>query len=139
MKTLDRYIIKKFLGTFFLSLALIIVIAVVFDISEKIDDFLERHAPLFAIVFQYYLNFIPSLEYKLTSSVNFNTSAGYPYQNLRSDNAWWRWSHPLTTWRVGFGWAITRDIYINPYVNFFMESPAFNTASASFNTTFSIF
>src|SRR6185295_1295994 len=38
---------------------LIIVIAVVFDISEKIDDFLERHAPLYAIVFQYYLNFIP--------------------------------------------------------------------------------
>lgn len=59
MKILDRYIIKKFLGTFFLSLALIIVIAVVFDISEKIDDFLERHAPLYAIVFQYYLNFIP--------------------------------------------------------------------------------
>ncbi len=59
MKTLDKYIIKKFLGTFFLSLALIIVIAVVFDISEKIDDFLERHAPLSAIVFQYYLNFIP--------------------------------------------------------------------------------
>ncbi|MCX6291950.1 MAG: LptF/LptG family permease [Bacteroidetes bacterium] len=59
MKTLDKYIIRKFLGTFFLSLALIIVIAVVFDISEKIDDFLERHAPFTAIVFQYYLNFIP--------------------------------------------------------------------------------
>jgi len=59
LKTLDKYIIKKFLGTFFLSLALIIVIAVVFDISEKIDDFLERHAPLYAIVFKYYLNFIP--------------------------------------------------------------------------------
>ncbi len=59
MKTLDKYIIRKFLGTFFLSLALIIVIAVVFDISEKIDDFIERHAPFHAIVFQYYLNFIP--------------------------------------------------------------------------------
>lgn len=59
MKTLDKYIIKKFLGTFFLSLALIILIAVVFDISEKIDDFLERKAPLNAIVFKYYLNYIP--------------------------------------------------------------------------------
>ena len=59
MKILDRYIIRKFLGTFFLSLALIIVIAVVFDISEKLDDFIERKAPLNAIIFDYYLNFIP--------------------------------------------------------------------------------
>ncbi len=59
LKKLDRYIIRKFLGTFFFSLALIIVIAVVFDISEKLDDFIERKAPLRAIVFDYYFNFIP--------------------------------------------------------------------------------
>ena len=59
LKILDRYIIKKFLGTFFFSLALIIVIAVVFDISEKLDDFIERKAPFKAIVFDYYFNFIP--------------------------------------------------------------------------------
>ena len=59
MKILDKYIIKKFLGTFFFSLALIIVIAVIFDISEKLDDFIERKAPFHAIVFDYYFNFIP--------------------------------------------------------------------------------
>jgi lipopolysaccharide export system permease protein len=59
LKILDRYIIRKFLGTFFFSLALIIVIAVVFDISEKLDDFIERKAPFKAIFFDYYLNFIP--------------------------------------------------------------------------------
>jgi lipopolysaccharide export system permease protein len=58
-KLLDVYIIKKFLGTFIFSLALIISIAVIFDISEKLDDFLERQAPLKAIIFDYYLNFIP--------------------------------------------------------------------------------
>lgn len=59
IKILDWYIIRKFLGTFFFALGLIITIAIVFDISEKIDDFLERDAPLRAIVFDYYLNFIP--------------------------------------------------------------------------------
>ncbi len=59
IKILDLYIIRKFLGTFFFALGLIITIAIVFDISEKIDDFLERDAPLRAIVFDYYLNFIP--------------------------------------------------------------------------------
>ena len=59
LKRIDYYIIKKFLGTFFLAIALIISIAVVFDVSEKIDDFMEKNAPLGAIVFDYYLNFIP--------------------------------------------------------------------------------
>ena len=59
LKRIDYYIIRKFLGTFFLAIALIISIAVVFDVSEKIDDFMEKNAPLSAIVFDYYLNFIP--------------------------------------------------------------------------------
>ncbi len=59
MRKLDWYIIKKFLGTFFFSITLILLIVVVFDISEKIDDFIEKQAPLKAIIFEYYLNFIP--------------------------------------------------------------------------------
>ncbi|MBS0011262.1 MAG: LptF/LptG family permease [Bacteroidales bacterium] len=58
-KTLDVYIIKKFLGTFFLALVLIMCVAIIFDFSEKIDDFLEKEAPVRAIIFDYYLNFIP--------------------------------------------------------------------------------
>ena len=59
VKKLDLYIIKKFLGTYFFAILLIICIAVVFDFSEKIDDFLENNAPFKSIIFDYYLNFIP--------------------------------------------------------------------------------
>ena len=59
LKRLDRYIIKKFLGTYIFMIALIISIAVVFDINEKIDKFMTNNASLQAIVFDYYLNFIP--------------------------------------------------------------------------------
>lgn len=59
IKKIDRYIIRKFLGTFFLSLMLILTIAVVFDFAEKIDNFMERNAPVKAIIFDYYMNFIP--------------------------------------------------------------------------------
>lgn len=58
-KILDWYIIRQFLGTFIFSLVLILSIAVIFDFSEKIDDFIQKQAPLKAIVFDYYLNFIP--------------------------------------------------------------------------------
>jgi lipopolysaccharide export system permease protein len=59
IKIIDVYIIRKFLGTFFFSLVLILVIAVVFDFAEKIDNFMEKSAPVKAIIFDYYLNFIP--------------------------------------------------------------------------------
>ncbi|MDC0249751.1 LptF/LptG family permease [Flavobacteriales bacterium] len=59
MKKLDWYIIKKFLGTFFFSLALILLIVIIFDISEKIDDFLKHEVSLATIIFEYYFNFIP--------------------------------------------------------------------------------
>ena len=58
-KRIDIYIIKKFLGTYVFSIGLIVVLAVVFDLNEKIDKLIENEAPAKAIVFDYYLNFIP--------------------------------------------------------------------------------
>ncbi|PJA06728.1 MAG: hypothetical protein COX70_08900 [Flavobacteriales bacterium CG_4_10_14_0_2_um_filter_32_8] len=59
LKKIDVYIIKKFLGTFFFTLLLIICVIIVFDVSEKLQEFIERKAPLKAIAFDYYLNFVP--------------------------------------------------------------------------------
>lgn len=59
MKILDKYIIKKFLGTYFFIVAIILAIVIVFDLVEKVDDFMDSHAPLGAIVFDYYLNLLP--------------------------------------------------------------------------------
>ena len=59
VKTIDWYIIKKFLTTYFFAIALIISISIVFDVNENLSKFTEYHAPLKAIVFDYYLNFIP--------------------------------------------------------------------------------
>lgn len=59
LSRLDRYIVGKFLGTYFFSIVLIISIAVVFDINENIDKFLQHDVPMHEILFDYYLNFIP--------------------------------------------------------------------------------
>ena len=56
---LDWYIIRKFLVTFFVALAFLSLLIVIFDISEKIEDFVRKEAPLKEIVFDYYLNFVP--------------------------------------------------------------------------------
>ena len=59
VKKIDRYIIKKFIGTYFYSIALIISISIVFDINENLAKFSTNNAPLRAIVFDYYANFVP--------------------------------------------------------------------------------
>lgn len=56
-KILDRYIIKKFLGTYVFSIMLLLAIVVMFDVNEKLDSFLE--APLRETLFDYFLNFLP--------------------------------------------------------------------------------
>ena len=58
-KKLDWYIMKKFLMSFFIAILLIIVIVIIFDVSEKIEKFVNNEAPLHAIIFDYYVNFIP--------------------------------------------------------------------------------
>lgn len=59
LKRLDWYIIGKFLGTFFFSIVLILSIAIVFDLTEKMDAFFENQAPLREIILDYYLPFVP--------------------------------------------------------------------------------
>jgi len=58
-RTIDIYITKKFLGTFFYAIALILSIAIVFDMSENLDEFLSKDISWGTIISQYYLNFIP--------------------------------------------------------------------------------
>ncbi|HLO91503.1 MAG TPA: LptF/LptG family permease [Lentimicrobium sp.] len=71
MKKLDWYIIRKFLGTFFYAIALLAVIIIIFDFSEKVDDFIEKKPSVSAIVFQYYFNFIPFFINKFSALFTF--------------------------------------------------------------------
>lgn len=59
LSIIDRYIIMKYLKTFFYSVLLFTLIAIFIDISEKMDDFIKRKPPLSVLVFDYYIYFIP--------------------------------------------------------------------------------
>jgi lipopolysaccharide export system permease protein len=79
LKKLDWYIIFKFLGTFLFTILLFTAIAIVIDITEKIDDFLENDLSFLYIVGKYYMHFVPWIVLMLSSlfvliSVVFFTS-----------------------------------------------------------------
>lgn len=59
MKKIDKYIFRRYIGTFLFSISLLILIVIVFDVSENIDCFIKNNATLNEVVFHYYIPFIP--------------------------------------------------------------------------------
>lgn len=57
IKILDLYILKKFLGTYFMATILFLAVIAMFDVTEKLDAFLT--APLKETLFDYFLSFLP--------------------------------------------------------------------------------
>jgi lipopolysaccharide export system permease protein len=55
---LDKYIIRKFLSTFFFMLGIIMLLAMVFDIAERLNEFLGNQATITEVILGYYLNFL---------------------------------------------------------------------------------
>ncbi|WP_419800977.1 LptF/LptG family permease [Mucilaginibacter sp.] len=71
LKIIDWYIINKYLGTFVFTLGIFLVIIIVFDISEKLDDFLKNHLSFWFVVTHYYFGFIPFYLNFLSPLINF--------------------------------------------------------------------
>lgn len=71
IKIIDWYIIKKYLGTYVFTLGIFVIISIVFDISEKLDDFLKSAATSSQIIFEYYGGFIPFYLNFLSPLINF--------------------------------------------------------------------
>lgn len=68
---IDWYIIRKFIGTYFFTIFLLVIVVLIFDAAERMDDFIELHAPLSAILFSYYLNFIPFFINQFSGLITF--------------------------------------------------------------------
>ncbi|MBA4851774.1 LptF/LptG family permease [Emticicia sp. BO119] len=59
MNILDKYLIKRFLTTYVFAVVVIVLIIMVIDFVEKNDDFIQKQAPMRAILLQYYANLAP--------------------------------------------------------------------------------
>ena len=59
MRKIDAYIFKKYLGTFFFAISMLILVVIIFDLSENIDSFLKHNAPWQRVVVDYYLMSVP--------------------------------------------------------------------------------
>jgi lipopolysaccharide export system permease protein len=100
---IDRYIIGQFLVTYFFAIALIVGIAVVFDVSEKIEDFIKKKPGFYKIIFEYYIYFIPyfanlfSSLFIFVAVIFFTSRMAYRTEIvaiLNSGISFWRFLYP---------------------------------------------
>lgn len=126
LKILDRYIIKKYLGTFVFTLLIVITISVVFDISEHLDNFLTHKRSIFEIA-RYYMGFIPFFIDMLSPLITFlavifftakmaNQTEIVPI--LSSKASFMRFLRPyIITATLIFIVSLIGKVYIIPYTN----------------------
>lgn len=120
LKTIDRYILKKFLGTFVFSIALITLIVVIFDISEKIDNFI--HASMHEIIFDHYLNFIPFITNKMAplftfiSVIFFTSKMAARYETVAILSSGVKYTRFLRPYVVGAGIIALTSLYLSHFV-----------------------
>ncbi|MBC6988241.1 MULTISPECIES: LptF/LptG family permease [Hymenobacter] len=59
MKLLDKYILQKFLTSFFFTVVVLVAVICVIDFTEKNDDFIQHDLGAKQIILEYYVNLFP--------------------------------------------------------------------------------
>lgn len=87
---------------------------------------------------RYSVTFIPILKYRLSGKLNLETSVSFSYLNYRTTEDHTLWNQSMSTQRLGIGYAISRDIYINPYISFYPDQFSPEYTSLNISTSFSL-
>lgn len=87
---------------------------------------------------QYSISWYPGLKYNFTDKFNLNGSAGFSLFNPREvfdDTTLW---NRTATLRLGVGYALTRDIYLAPYLQGFVTRPSLEMTTVNFSGVLSV-
>lgn len=128
MNIIDRYIIKKYLTTFLFTVGIFIVVIVVFDVSEKLDDFLKNKASMSQVFLQYYaMGSVPFFLNMLTPLINFIAVIFFTSKMadqteivpiLSGGMSFNRFLRPfMIAATIVFAFTLVSNLYILPYTN----------------------
>lgn len=122
LKILDRYILKRFIGTFFFSIALMLSIFIVFDLSEKLQDFVASQIPVEEIIFEHYLNFIPyygnlfSPLFTFIAVILFTSKMAYKTEFVAILSSGTSFRRILRPYMIGAGLITVMSLVLNHFV-----------------------
>jgi lipopolysaccharide export system permease protein len=122
LKILDRYILKRFIGTFFFSIALMLSIFIVFDLSEKLQDFVASHIPVKEIILEHYLNFIPyygnlfSPLFTFIAVILFTSKMAYKTEFVAILSSGTSFRRILRPYMIGAGLITAMSLVLNHFI-----------------------
>ncbi len=89
----DRYLMRRYAVTLVFALLMFMVIIVVFDVVEKLDEFLRHDLDARTVIREYYLVFIPYFIstflafFAFISAIFFTSRMAYAYEIVAIENA----------------------------------------------------
>lgn len=90
-------------------------------------------------VSNYNFSVYPGIQYNIMDNFNVGTSVAFGYSNLRREPNWLNWDRRMASQRLTFGYGVTRDIFVNPYLNFYPQEFTWDTTSVNLNLYISLF
>ncbi len=121
IKKLDWYIIKKFLSTFFFAIMILAVISCVIDYSEKVDNIVQKKAPLL-VVLNYYKNFVPHITALLfplfifIATIFFTSKLAYKSEIIAMLSSGVSFQRFLRPYMIGGGFLCVISLLANHWV-----------------------
>lgn len=88
---------------------------------------------------RYSFEFNPNVKYNFSDKLSVVTSSNISLWNPRGRSDQYALLNKSVNQRLGLGWAINRDTYLNPYFTFYPQHLAWSGVTMNVNTIFSVF
>ncbi|MCU0345457.1 MAG: LptF/LptG family permease [Saprospiraceae bacterium] len=122
LKILDRYIIKKFLATFFFVVLIFSMIAVIIDFSQNVEEFIDEKLGAWQVSTEYYLNFIFFINgllwplFAMISVIFFTSRMAYNSEIISILNAGVSFRRLVRPYLIGGGLLAAMHLLLNHFI-----------------------
>ncbi len=122
LKILDRYIIKKFIGTFLFVVLIFTLIAVVIDFSQNVEEFIDEKLPAGQVAKEYYLNFAIFINgllwplFAMISVIFFTSRMAFNSEIISILNAGVSFRRLMRPYLIGAGLIASVHLLLNHFV-----------------------
>jgi lipopolysaccharide export system permease protein len=122
MHTLDRYLIRKYLSTFFFAVLIFTLISMAIDFSDKVKSFIEKTCTFKEIMVDYYIGFVLNMGglllplYVLIAVVFFTSRLAFNAEILSILNAGVSFQRLLRPYLLAAGAVVALHLALNHFL-----------------------
>jgi lipopolysaccharide export system permease protein len=122
LKILDKYIIKKYLGTFLFVVLIFSLVAVIIDFSQNVEEFIDEQLPAGQVAREYYLNFVIFINgllwplFALISVIFFTSRMAFNSEIIAILNAGTSFRRIMRPYLIAAGLIATVHLVLNHYI-----------------------